>query len=207
MPTRISETETAIHAVDNEESTPLTQAILLHSDEKSEGVNTISLLLEYGADPDLRDGEGDTPLLSAVKVGSHTSDEIEVLLEGGADPCLADRNGKLPVEIASTGSIQGMLIEAGGARDPDTGVCVRSAHAAAEQEKALNIDRGRIQSCLKTEGFDPGPADGVFGPRTRQALQGWQAARGYPRDESIGYLTSDQANTLLDLCRIVLEPK
>ena len=194
------------NAVDNEESTPLTQAILLHSDEKSEGVNTISLLLEYGADPDLRDGEGDTPLLSAVKVGSHTSDEIEVLLEGGADPCLADRNGKLPVEIASTGSIQGMLIEAGGARDPDTGVCLRSAHAAAEQEKALNIDRGRIQSCLKTEGFDPGPADGVFGPRTRQALQGWQAARGYPRDESIGYLTSDQANTLLDLCRIVLEP-
>ena len=54
--------------------------------------------------------------------------------------------------------------------------------------------RRRIQAALTAQGFDPGPADGIFGGRTQAALQAWQTARGYP---ATGNLTPDQARILL----------
>ena len=35
-----------------------------------------------------------------------------------------------------------------------------------------------VQVTLKNAGFDPGPVDGIFGPRTRSALQRYQASNG-----------------------------
>ena len=69
-------------------------------------------------------------------------------------------------------------------------------HAALEA--ALNLtraDRRLIQSSLAAEGFDPGPADGVFGRRTRAAIGQWQAARG---EEPTGYLDTEAAKLLLE---------
>ena len=51
-------------------------------------------------------------------------------------------------------------------------------------------ERRRVQSALAAQGFDPGPADGVFGPRTRRAIQAWQASHGYA---ATGALTGAQA--------------
>ena len=44
-------------------------------------------------------------------------------------------------------------------------------------EAALGLtraDRRLIQSSLAAEGFDPGPADGMFGRRTRAAIGQWR---------------------------------
>ncbi len=45
-------------------------------------------------------------------------------------------------------------------------------------------DRGpavtRLQALLKNAGFDPGPADGIFGPRTDAAVRAFQRQRGLP---------------------------
>ena len=57
-------------------------------------------------------------------------------------------------------------------------------------------DRRLIQSALTAEGFAPGPADGVFGRRTRAAIGQWQAARG---EEPTGYLDAEAAKSLLAL--------
>jgi hypothetical protein len=39
---------------------------------------------------------------------------------------------------------------------------------------------GQAQDRLQAAGFDPGPLDGVFGSRTREALRRYQASRGLP---------------------------
>jgi hypothetical protein len=39
---------------------------------------------------------------------------------------------------------------------------------------------GQAQERLKAAGFDPGPIDGVVGPRTREAVRRYQASQGLP---------------------------
>ena len=63
-------------------------------------------------------------------------------------------------------------------------------------EEGLNLDlaaRRRIQRGLAAGGFDPGGADGLFGPRTRAAIRRWQSSRGA---RSTGYLDGASAAAL-----------
>ena len=55
-------------------------------------------------------------------------------------------------------------------------------------------ERGRIQQGLTALGFDPGPADGLFGRGTRGAIGKWQLSRGVM---VTGYLDAEAAKTLL----------
>ena len=55
-------------------------------------------------------------------------------------------------------------------------------------EEGLGLDRAarrEIQEGLQAAGFDPGGADGMFGPRTRAAIRRWQSSRGA---RATGYL-------------------
>ena len=64
-----------------------------------------------------------------------------------------------------------------------------------EGQPALDRDaRRRVQLALAAQGFDPGQPDGVFGPRTRGAIEAWQQASGYA---PTGELTGQQAERLL----------
>ena len=63
-------------------------------------------------------------------------------------------------------------------------------------EEGLGLDRAarrQIQLGLSTAGFDPGGADGLFGPRTRAAIRNWQSARGA---RTTGYLDGPQIEAL-----------
>ena len=63
-------------------------------------------------------------------------------------------------------------------------------------EEALGLQRDHrrlIQSGLSLLGLDPGPADGVFGQRTRAAIGKWQASAG---KVATGYLDVEAAKTL-----------
>ena len=64
---------------------------------------------------------------------------------------------------------------------------------AARDESLTREQRIRVQRGLTALGFDAGPADGMFGPRTRSAIWEWQQAKGL---EATGYLTQDEAETL-----------
>ena len=177
----------------------MTVTILKRPDDEGVGKELVAELLKAGADPDQRDRRGNTPLLYVSK-GKYDRDELELLLAAGANPCIADRGGRLPwdhalkAELRHTGRV---LADAGGKPDPETRECARDAEAGGA-EKALGLgraERQRIQICLKSEGFDPGPADGVFGPGTRAAIRGWQAARD-GNAPATGYLTRAHADAL-----------
>ena len=65
-------------------------------------------------------------------------------------------------------------------------------------EEELGLDqtaRRQIQEGLEAAGFDPGVADGVFGPRTRAAIRSWQSSRG---GRTTGYLDTAQGEALRD---------
>lgn len=65
---------------------------------------------------------------------------------------------------------------------------------AAEEALGLKRDHRRlVQSGLALLGFDPGPADGVFGPRTRAAIAKWQASQ---EKTPTGYLDVEAAKIL-----------
>ena len=68
-------------------------------------------------------------------------------------------------------------------------------------EAALGLGREErivIQRGLRALEYAPGPADGAFGPSTRQALTQWQTAKGYA---ATGYLEREQVDALLDVGR------
>ncbi len=51
------------------------------------------------------------------------------------------------------------------------------------------MDTYMIQLALKRAGFDPGPLDGIFGPRTKEAVIAFQKADGLSPDGIVGPLT------------------
>ena len=63
-------------------------------------------------------------------------------------------------------------------------------------EEGLSLQqaaRRQIQQALRGAGFDPGGADGLFGPRTRAAIRSWQSAQGA---RPTGYLDAPQFEAL-----------
>ena len=70
-----------------------------------------------------------------------------------------------------------------------------------EEQELTPHERRRVQACLAEREFDPGAADGIFGPRTRTAIRAWQATQG--REQS-GRLDQSSARTLLEECEVAL---
>ena len=77
-------------------------------------------------------------------------------------------------------------------------VALDATNAAAEEAVPQDVPMSReqriqVQQGLSALGFDPGPADGLFGPKTRAAIWDWQNAKGL---EATGFLTREEAETL-----------
>ena len=86
-------------------------------------------------------------------------------------------------ECSSRGGGSGCIVRAWGCNSPVV-------------EEGLNLDlavRRQIQQGLAAGGFNPGGADGLFGPRTRAAIRRWQSSRGA---RSTGYLDGASAEAL-----------
>ena len=70
----------------------------------------------------------------------------------------------------------------------------RSKDGAAVYEEVTTETIAAIQSRLSELGHDPGPADGIFGPRTRAAVLAYQRGKGLPAD---GILSRSLAEMIL----------
>ena len=72
----------------------------------------------------------------------------------------------------------------------------KGAEAAELALHLSQLDRQRMQAALTALGFATGGTDGVFGPRSREMIAGWQKKAGRA---ATGYLTTEtQAALLLD---------
>ena len=87
----------------------------------------------------------------------------------------------------------------------EQGYCRSAEESAQARRKALGTpaERRRIQQALAAQGMNPGPADGVFGPRTQKAVRAWQRSKGYA---ATGELTAAQVQELLG-ARARMAPK
>ena len=98
------------------------------------------------------------------------------------DSAIGARQAAL-AECRSRGSGTGCLVRVWGCNGP-----------VVEEGLGLNrAARRQIQRGLRAAGFDPGGADGQFGPRTRAAIRNWQSARGA---RGTGYLDGPAASAL-----------
>ena len=80
------------------------------------------------------------------------------------------------------------------ATDADEAELKIETEAAEERDEQLTREqRVQVQRGLAELGFDVGPADGIFGARTKSAIWSWQTAKGL---EATGYLTREQADAL-----------
>lgn len=75
-------------------------------------------------------------------------------------------------------------------RDLDKSYTVRVRSAYSREKDSSSADftptTKEIQTALKNAGFDPGPIDGKFGPRTRQAVKEFQRTKGLAPDGKVG---------------------
>ena len=69
----------------------------------------------------------------------------------------------------------------------------RTQATEAREEALTRAQRIQVQRGLASLGFEAGPADGVFGPRTRAAIRDWQDAKGL---DATGYLGMTEAEAL-----------
>ena len=108
-------------------------------------------------------------------------------------------------EFAALARIELAALKAGGGTETaETGEAAPSVDATVPAEPtpearefSLGLERGDrrlIQRGLASLGFALGKADGLFGPRTRGAIRGYQEAKGF---EATGYLSAEQAQTLV----------
>ena len=106
----------------------------------------------------------------------------------------ADAPG-VPDADATTGELAQVEVAEGAQRRPAPAEPETALEPEAVEE-ALGLQRDHrrlIQSGLASLGFDPGPADGVFGRRTRAAIGKWQASVD---KATTGFLNADGAKTL-----------
>ncbi|OQW46160.1 MAG: hypothetical protein A4S16_11605 [Proteobacteria bacterium SG_bin6] len=85
-------------------------------------------LLQKGADPNTRDGRGNTPMMVAITVGA--SDLVPILIAGKANVNLANQSGETPlIRAVQRRDVQlvGVLLKAGANPDQPDNLAGRSA--------------------------------------------------------------------------------
>ena len=124
------------------------------------------------------------------------------LFAGGTRAAIASwQKAKGLPETGYLNAVQVGVLAAQGAESAETAPSEVSPPESAQKapkaiEHAIGLTRAQrvqVQHGLAALGFGPGPADGVFGRRTRAAIAAWQKAKRLPET---GFLNAMQAETL-----------
>ena len=159
----------------------------------------VAPLLAAKADPNVRAADGATALFMATAHG-HT-EIVALLMKGGADISIRGPKGRTAVGVARlrygnvpTARKKGADLALLALLAGKTWAEVAASPEAKETALALTArERRLIQTGLASVGFNPGPADGVFGPATRAAIRAWQKQKDRT---ATGWLTLAGAKNL-----------
>ena len=133
-------------------------------------------------------GAGCSVVLTFARCGAYAADQDADSTAVGWAESYASADGARQAalsECRSRGGGSGCIVRACGCNGPVV-------------EEGLGLDRAMrrlIQQGLGAEGFDASVADGLFGPRTRAAIRGWQSSRGI---RPTGYLNTRAVEALQD---------
>jgi hypothetical protein len=143
----------------------------LHKAAREGDVAKLRSLLDVGADPNQRDGNGNRPLIEAVAAGQR--DAVRVLIAAGADPNLTSSGGRTPlIEGAIRGrmEIAELLISAGAdlnISDRGAGTALEAAEREGHTELAALLRRSGARSSGRSVGdkvcVRPWKGDGYCG--------------------------------------------
>lgn len=100
--------------------------------------------------------------------------------------------GNTDKRAESSPSNQASMAQSAPANQPSSSTSSQSASSSANQAASTNGSQSgmssssaqadpqvrQVQQALKDQGHDPGAIDGIMGPQTKQALQGFQQAKG-----------------------------
>ena len=130
-------------------------------------------------------GAGCAVVLTFERCGAYAADQDAGSTAygwGESDAAAGEARSRAVSECRARGGTD-CIVRAWGCNGPVVEAALGLAHAA----------RREIQLGLRAEGYDPGGADGLFGPRTRAAIRSWQTSRG---TRSTGYLDGASAELL-----------
>jgi len=96
---------------DNEGNTALTAA-LQSTNGQHIGIMELEKLLASGANPNLQNNAGKTPLMLACELNANF-EIILALIQSGADPKLTDQSGKTAIDYTSQENVSNILLAAG----------------------------------------------------------------------------------------------
>lgn len=104
--------------------------------------------------------------------------------------CMVVALAALPLMAwAQERSSEGYLMPEGAEPRPAVELPTAQPSARATPDRMMVRD---VQIALRDAGFDPGPIDGIMGPRTRTALSDFQEAQGLPATGKLDAATQQQ---------------
>lgn len=100
------------------------------------------------------------------------------VLTGDEAETLAVRKSLIAESVPQGGGPEETIVAMSRAVETLSREIARDLEGLAERTTASGYDLRRIQTTLRSMGYDPGPEDGVMGPMTREAIRRFQADRG-----------------------------
>jgi uncharacterized lipoprotein YmbA len=100
------------------------------------------------------------------------------ILTGDETKLLAAHKSLLSEQIAEDGGPEGTIVAMSRVVGSLSRDIARELQGFARPEQASGYDLTVIQDSLRSTGYDPGPVDGVLGPKTREAIRLYQGDNG-----------------------------